>query len=88
MVGVMVELADEAEPVRHYYAVGHEDRSRAEWAAIDQALTIGAVAMSPVDGIEPVEAFARLSARTVRRLALAPGRVHPLGRLWPRRWLG
>lgn len=87
MVGVMLELADEPQPVRHFYAVGHDDRSRAEWAAIDQALTTGAVATSPVGGVEPVEAFAQLSPRIIRRMGLMPGRVHPLGRLWPRRWL-
>ncbi|HSV01603.1 MAG TPA: hypothetical protein VLI41_00230 [Phenylobacterium sp.] len=87
MVGVMLELAEEPRPVRHFYAVGHEDRSRAEWAAIDEALILGAVATSPVDGVEPVEAFARLTPGTIRRMGLAPGRVHPLGRLWPRRWL-
>jgi hypothetical protein len=87
MVGVMLELPDEAAPVRHFYAVGHEDRSRAEWAAIDQAVTLGHVATSPFGGVEPVEAFARLSPKVVKRMALAPGRVHPLGRIWPRRWL-
>lgn len=87
MVGVMVELEDEPGPVRHFYAVGHEDRSRAEWAAIDQALAIGAVATSPVGGVEPVEAFAKLTPRVIKRMALAPGRVQPLGRVWPRRWL-
>jgi len=87
MVGVMVELADEPQPVRHFYAVGHEDRSRAEWAAVDQALALGPLATSPVGGVEPVEAFAQLSPRIVRRMGLTPGRVHPLGRLWPRRWL-
>lgn len=87
MVGVMLEVDGEPEPVRHFYAVGCEDRSRAEWAAIDEALTLGAVATSPIGGIEPVEAFARLSPRTVRRMGLAEGRVRPLGRLWPRRWL-
>ncbi|HEX3699948.1 MAG TPA: hypothetical protein VHV27_04670 [Phenylobacterium sp.] len=87
MVGVMLELPDEPGPVRHFYAVGHDDRSRAEWAAIDEALVVGAVATSPIGGIEPVEAFARLSPRTVRRMGLGEGRVRPLGRLWPRRWL-
>jgi len=88
MVGVMLEVEGEPAPVRHFYAVGCDDRSRAEWAAIDEALTCGAVATSPVGGIEPVQAFARLSPRTVRRMGLAEGRVRPLGRLWPRRWLG
>ena len=87
MVGVMLELADEPAPVRHFYAVGHEDQARAEWAAIDEALLLGAVATSPVAGVEPVDAFARLSPKVVRRMGLSPGRVRPLGRLWPRRWL-
>ena len=67
----MLELPDEAAPIRHFYAVGHDDRNRAEWAAVDQALTLGAVATSPVGGVEPVEAFARLSARTIKRRACA-----------------
>ncbi|MDE2487237.1 MAG: hypothetical protein KGO51_07555 [Alphaproteobacteria bacterium] len=87
MVGVMLELDGEPGPVRHFFAVGHEDRNRAEWAAVDEALTLGAVATSPVGGVEPVEAFARLSPKAVRRMGLADGRVRPLGRLWPRRWL-
>jgi hypothetical protein len=87
MVGVMLELADEPAPVRHFYAVGHEDQARAEWAAVDAALTLGAISPSPVGGIEPVQAFARLTPRVVKRMGLAEGRVRPLGRLWPRRWL-
>lgn len=87
MVGVMVELTDAPAPVRHFFAVGHEDRSRAEWAAIDQALTLGQVATSPIGGIEPVEAFARLSPRVIKRMGLREGAVRPLGPLWPRRWL-
>jgi hypothetical protein len=87
MVGVMLEVAGEAAPVRHFYAVGHDDRNRAEWAAIDQALTLGAVATSPVGGVEPVEAFARLSPKVVKRMGLRDGAVRPLGALWPRRWL-
>jgi len=87
MVGVMVELPDEAAPIRHFFAVGHEDQARAEWAAVDEALGLGAVAVSPVAGVEPVQAFARLSPKVVKRMGLGPGRVRPLGRLWPRRWL-
>ena len=87
MVGVMVELADEPAPVRHFYAVGHEDRNRAEWAAVDEALKVGAVATSPVGGVEPVEAFAHLTPKVVKRMALREGAVRPLGPLWPRRWL-
>jgi hypothetical protein len=87
MVGVMLELPEAAAPVRHFYAVGQEDRSRAEWAAIDQALSLGAVATSPFAGVEPVEAFAKLSPRVVKRMGLGEGAVRPLGPLWPRRWL-
>jgi hypothetical protein len=87
MVGVMLEVEGEPAPVRHFYAVGHEEQARAEWAAVDEALTAGAVATSPVGGVEPVEAFARLTPRVVRRMGLTEGRVRPLGRLWPRRWL-
>jgi hypothetical protein len=87
MVGVMLEVEDEPQPVRHFYAVGHDDQARAEWAAVDAALTLGALATSPIDGIEPVTAFQRLTPRTVKRMGLAEGRVRPLGRLWPRRWL-
>lgn len=83
----MLELPDEPGPVRHFYAVGHDDQARAEWAAVDQALAAGAVATSPIGGVEPVQAFARLSPRVVKRMGLSPGRVQPLGRLWPRRWL-
>ena len=88
MVAVLVELAGETAPVRHFFAVGQEDRNRAEWAAIDAALTLGPVAGSPASGLEPVDAFARLKPQTVRSMALAPGAVRPLGRAWPRRWLG
>jgi hypothetical protein len=87
MVGVMIELPDEPRPVRHFYAVGCEDRNRAEWAAIDQAIVAGAVATSPIGGVEPVEAFAKLSPRVVKRMGLREGAVRPLGALWPRRWL-
>ena len=87
LVGVMLELPDEATPIRHFYAVGHEDQARADWAAIDEALGLGAVATSPIGGVEPVQAFARLSPKAVKRMGLAEGRVRPLGRLWPRRWL-
>ena len=47
MIGVMVELAGEPKAVRHFFAVGGEDRSRAEWKAVDQALLIGPVATNP-----------------------------------------
>ena len=87
MVGVMLELPEEPAPIRHFFAVGHEDQARAEWAAVDEALVLGAVAVSPVAGVEPVQAFARLSPKVVKRMGLGEGRVRPLGRIWPRPWL-
>ncbi len=83
----MVELADEPVPLRHFFAVAHEDRAQAEWRAIDAAQLIGPVAMSPVQGLEPVHAVNVLAARTVRSQALRAGEVRPLGRQWPRKWL-
>ena len=35
LIGVMVERAGEPAPVRYFFAVGHEDRAKAEWTAID-----------------------------------------------------
>jgi len=87
MIGVMVELAGEPMPLRHFFAVGFEDRAKAEWRAIDQALLIGPVAGSPVGGLEPVHAVSELSAKTVDALALKPDEVRALGWRWPRRWI-
>jgi hypothetical protein len=87
MIGVMVELAGEPVALRHFFAVGHEDRAKAEWRAIDQALLIGKVATSPVGGLEPVHMVSELTPHTVGRLALKPGEVRALGWRWPRRWL-
>ncbi|MDP3172830.1 MAG: hypothetical protein Q8M88_00155 [Phenylobacterium sp.] len=87
MIGVMVELAGEPAPLRHFFAVGHEDRAKAEWTAIDQAMLAGGVAVSPVGGLEPVHVVSELSAGTVKSLALKPGEVRPLGWKWPRRWI-
>jgi hypothetical protein len=86
MIGVMVELADEPAPVRHFFAVGQEDRAAAEWKAIDAALKLGAVAASPVGGLEPVHALGELTARTLAAQALRPGEVRALGRRPPRLW--
>ena len=83
----MVELAGEPAPLRHFFAVGHEDRAKAEWTAIDKALLIGGVAVSPVGGLEPVHVVSELSPRTVKALALKPGEVRALGWKWPRRWV-
>ena len=87
LIGVMVELAGEPIPLRHFFAVGHEDRAKAEWRAIDAALLIGPVASSPVQGLEPVHAVNALAPRTISSQALKAGEVRPLGRQWPRRWL-
>jgi hypothetical protein len=87
MIGVMVELAGEPAPLRHFFAVGQEDRAKAEWTAIDEALLIGGVAVSPVGGLEPVHVVSELSAKIVKTLALKPGEVRPLGWRWPRRWM-
>jgi hypothetical protein len=87
MIGVMVELADEPVALRHFFAVGHEDRAKAEWRAIDSALLLGKVASSPVGGLEPVHAVSELSAHTVGALALKPSEVRSLGWRWPRRWI-
>jgi hypothetical protein len=87
LIGVMVELAGEPVALRHFFAVGHEDRAKAEWRAVDQALLIGRVAGGPVGGLEPVHAVSELSARTVGALALKPGEVRALGWRWPRRWM-
>ena len=87
MIGVMVELAGEPKPLRHFFAVGHEDRAKAEWTAIDRAMLIGGVAVSPVGGLEPVHAISELTPQIVKSLALKPGEVRALGWKWPRRWL-
>lgn len=87
MIGVMVKLADEPAPLRHFFAVGFEDRAKAEWRAVDQALLIGPVAESPVGGLEPVHAVSALSPRAIKMLGLKPGEVRSLGWRWPRRWI-
>jgi uncharacterized membrane protein len=87
LIGVMVEVAGEPAPVRHFFAVGHEDRAKAEWTAIDKAQLIGNVAVSPVGGLEPVHMICELAARTTHDQALGVGEVRGLGHRWPRRWI-
>ncbi len=87
VIGVMVELADEPDPVRHHYAVGHEDRAKAEWTALDAALELGHIATSPVRGMEPVQMLAQLTPSRMKLLGLLPREVRALGRKLPRRWL-
>jgi hypothetical protein len=86
MIGVMLELAGEPRAIRHFFAVGHEDRAKAEWSAIDAALLSGELATSPVSGLEPVHVVNPLSDKAMRSLALRPGEVRALGWKWPRRW--
>ncbi|MDB5444802.1 MAG: hypothetical protein JWQ97_119 [Phenylobacterium sp.] len=86
VVGVM--LAAGGEPMqRHYYAVGHEDRAKAEWTAVDWAVQAGEVATSPVAGAEPVEALRPLTRPRMAALGLGSGEVRELGWRYPRRWL-
>ncbi len=83
----MVELPGEKSPIRHFFAVGHEDRAKAEWTAIDAALLIGPVATSPFGGLEPVHMVAELPAHIVRAMALRPVEVRSLGVKTPRKWI-
>jgi hypothetical protein len=85
MIGVLVTVAGEPKPARRYFAVARADRAQAEWAALDSAGATGAIATSPVDGMEPVEAIDPLSAPTVRAFGLAPGQVKAFGERRPRR---
>ena len=87
LIGVMVEAAGEPAPQRQFFVVGHEDRARAEWKAIDRAMLMGAIATSPVGGLEPVHAICAIRGNMVSNMALAPGEVRPLGPRWPRRWV-
>ena len=87
MIGVMVELPGEPKPLRHFFAVGHDDRAKAEWTAVDKAMLIGRIAVSPVGGFEPVHAISELSPRAVKLFALRPGEVRPLGWKQPRKWI-
>lgn len=87
MIGVMVEVAGEPAPLRHYFAVHHEDQGKAEWTAVDHAQRVGHVATSPVGGLEPVEALRVLPARTLAAMALRPGQVMGFGWKFPRRWM-
>jgi hypothetical protein len=87
MIGVMVLVAGETAPVRHFYAVAKEDRETAEWSAVDLAVALGSVASSPVGGVEPVQAVGRLSADVIAEAGMTSGQARALGHRWPRRWL-
>ena len=84
LIGVMVEMRGEPRPVRHFFAVGHEDRAKAEWTAIDAASQFGHIASSPVDGVEPVQALGALTPARMKRKGLLDREVRSLGRAWPR----
>ena len=87
VIGVM--LAADGQPMqRHYYAVGHADRAKAEWTAVDYAVRAGEVAGSPIGGNEPVAALQPLTRTRMATLGLALGEVRELGWRYPRRWLG
>lgn len=86
VIGVL--LSSDGQPMqRHYYAVGHADRAKAEWTALDWALRRGEVAASPIGGEEPVAALKALTRARMGALGLAPGEVRELGWKSPRRWL-
>jgi len=87
LIGVLVQLPDEPRPLRHYFAVGHEDQGKSEWTAVDRARDAGRIAESPVGGQEPVAAIRQLTLAKMKSLGLAPGQVRDLGWKHPRRWL-
>jgi hypothetical protein len=80
-------MPGEAAPVRQFYAVAHDDRARAEWAAADRAMLLGDIASSPFKGTEPVETMTQLARTTFDWSGLTKGEVRALGVKWPRRWL-
>lgn len=86
VVGVLL-AADGLPMQRHYYAVGHADRAKAEWTAVDWALRRGEVAGGPIGGDEPVEALKPLTRARMSVLGLSLGEVRELGWKSPRRWL-
>jgi hypothetical protein len=87
LIGVLVEIAGEPKPLRHYFAVGHEEQAKSEWTAIDCAGRAGRVASSPVGGQEPVQAIRPLTPAKMKLLGLAQGEIRELGWRHPRRWL-
>ena len=87
MVGVLIELADEPQPIRCYFAVARVERAAAEWVASDHALTLGRIATSPMGGFEPVEAVGPLSRAVIAAMGLGAGEVRAFGSKRPRRWL-
>jgi hypothetical protein len=87
MIGVLMEGAPGRAPARQFFAVAEPDRARAEWAAADRAMLLGAIASSPHQGHEPVDAVGELDERAIQLLGLGAGQIKALGDKWPRRWL-
>ena len=87
LIGVLVESPGEPAPLRHYFAVGHEDQGKSEWTAVDWAGRSGRIATSPFGGQEPVEAIRALTPAKMKSLGLVQGQVRELGWRHPRRWL-
>ncbi len=87
VIGVHVEVRGEPGTSRHFFAIGHADRAKAEWTAVDWAQKVGDVAVSPVRGDEPVQMLGALTASMMGKLGLKPAEVRELGVKWPRRWL-
>jgi hypothetical protein len=87
LIGVLLEIAGEPKPLRHYFAVGHEEQAKSEWTAIDCAGRTGRVASSPIGGQEPVQAIRPLTPAKMKVLGLAQGEIRELGWRHPRRWL-
>ncbi len=87
LIGVLVQAPGEPRPLRHYFAIGHEDQGKCEWTAVDLAREVGRIAESPIGGQEPVEALRALTPGAMKTLGLAPGQARALGWKHPRRWL-
>ena len=87
LIGVLLEVPGEPAPLRHYFAVGHEDQGKSEWTAVDWAGRAGRIATSPAAGQEPVEAIRPLTSAKMKVFGLGQGEVRELGWRHPRRWL-
>jgi hypothetical protein len=87
LIGVLVQVPGEPAPLRHYFAVGHEDQAKCEWTAVDAAREAGRIAESAIRGQEPVAALRALTPARMKLLGLAPGQVRALGWKQPRRWM-
>lgn len=87
VIGVLVQIPGEPAPLRHYFAVAHQDQGKCEWTAVDYAGRAGIVASSPRQGQEPVEAIRPLTLAKMKTFGLTHGQVRELGWRYPRRWL-